>query len=290
MKSMHTLFLFAFMKGRSSSTAARFLRPAFVLLVLFPMLLARCTKEELSPDNLYAEPLSVALRFVDDAGLMQAGILRADNFMAAFNDINASSQQLLLSDTIFRNGIPYSRKNYAWMDTVPNYRRGSINYPGTFSIIELSPNRHELQFDVRFYRNDSLQVFYLRGNVILSSTSAGFSTVSGSFSIKDPQSRNFELKIDLKRQQESGIQTLTFNDDRCLNECTGIIASQQRNLRFATLTPLVRVSATNCDFQAGETGLSADGWPAQILSYGNGGCDRIYYLSENSNQKQFTLP
>lgn len=285
---MHLLFVS--MKEKKINLWYSGLRSGLFIVLLFPLLLARCTREETIPDSFYSDPLSVVMRFADDAGLMHAGIMRSGNFMEAFPEITSSSGSLISTDSILRNGSVLIRKNYLWKDTIVNYRKGSVNYPGFYGITEVTPKSHELDFDIRFYRNDSLQVFFLKGQMNLSHNSAGFYEVSGSFSITNPQGEIFDVKIDLKKQHESGKATPTFNDDRWLDECTGIISARGKDIRFATLTPLVRVSSGNCDFQAGEAGLSASGWPAQIFSYGNGGCDRIYYLSENSNQKKLNLP
>lgn len=289
MKNIPILFLFVFMR-EGKFRVSGWLRSGLFLMVLSSLLLARCTREDTLPDSTYADPLSVALRFADDAALMQAGLERNGSFMAPFNDITASSILLISSDTVERNGINCLRQNYLWSDSLTNYRRGSINYPGSFSITRISAESSEIEFKIRFYRSDSMQVFSLQGQMFVSKSSKVFSDVSGGFILRDAQGREFEVKIDMRKQLESGGQTPTFNDDRWLVKCTGLIVSQGRSLRYATLTPLIRVSSTNCDYQAGEVGLSSDAWPAQIISYGNGNCDRFYYLSENSNQKQLILP
>jgi hypothetical protein len=265
-------------------------RPVLFFMVFMSLLLTRCTREDPEPDRLYADPLTVALRFTDDAGLMQAGLMKFNNFMIAFGDINSSSRQLVFSDSVLRDGVQCRRECYLWNDTSINYRRGNINYPGKYIITEISPGRHDLNFDLSFYRIDSLRVFKIQGSMFISTEKSGNTAISGSFNLTDPAGKLFRIKIDMKKQPDSGQQSNTFNDDRWLIESTGIISADGKDIRFASLTPLVRVSSPNCDFQSGETGISSGGWPAQIFSYGNGGCDRLYFLSENSNQIEITLP
>jgi hypothetical protein len=290
MKDMLIRLLFLIMNVRPERNIRLFLNQNLMLVFLIPLMWVHCTKEQLRPDALYADPLTVALRFADDAANIQHSLKAGQGLKLAFGDISPAALEWQQNDTIELNGIAQIRSLYLWKDTLRGYRTGNINYPGMFQLTQMTGNELQLDFVGRFYRKDSINIYYINANLILSSATAGFVSVSGQVNVTTSSGKIFQIKLDFRRQNDQGLNTLVMTDDRWLMEGTGMIDGEGRSLRFANLSPLIRVTSTNCDFQAGELGLSAEGWPAQILSYGNGGCDRIYYLSENSNQEEHTLP